>query len=71
MAEHRCLFPRLEPLFEAAGSACRAMPLAIWARDALTKAGRVWLAWLVLGDPWTSLGPDPLSKIAPVRVVVA
>jgi hypothetical protein len=39
------------------------MPVAIWVRDALTKAGRSWLVRLVPGDLWTSLGRDLLSKI--------
>ena len=63
IAGHRYLFPRLEPSFEAAGPACRLMPIAILARDALTKAGGTWLARLVPGDPLTSRGQDPLSKI--------
>jgi len=39
------------------------MPIAILARDALTKAGRTGLARPAPGDPLTSPGLDPLSKI--------
>jgi hypothetical protein len=60
---HRCWFSRLEPSFEAAGSVSRLMPIAILARDALTKAGRTGLARSAPGDPLTSPGLDLSSKI--------
>jgi hypothetical protein len=63
MADHRFCFPRLEPSFEAAGSACRPMPIAIWAHDALTKAGGAGLVRSAPGDPLTSPGRDLSSKI--------
>jgi hypothetical protein len=63
MAEHRFCCPRLKPSFEAAGSACRSMPIAIWAHDALTKAGRTGLVRLAPGNPLTSPGQDLSSKI--------
>jgi hypothetical protein len=67
MAGHRFPSLRPEPSVETAGSACRSMPVAIWARDALTKAGRTVLVRPAPGDPLTSPGQDPSSKI---RVLV-
>jgi hypothetical protein len=67
MAGRRCWFSRLGPSFEAAGPACRSMPVAIWARDALTRGGRIGLARPAPGDPLTSPGQDLSSKI---RVLV-
>jgi hypothetical protein len=63
MADHRYLLLRLEPSFEAAGSACWPMPVAFWARGALTRAGRAGLVRPAPGDPLTSPGQDLSSKI--------
>jgi len=39
------------------------MPIAIWAHDALTKAGGAGLVRSAPGDPLTSPGQDLSSKI--------
>jgi len=61
--DHRFCFPMLKPSFEAAGSACWPMPIAIWVHDALTKAGGSGCCGPAPGDPLPSPGQDLSPKI--------